>query len=146
MGDNKVLRGGASPLVPAAASVSDGAGGVSLSLPWPPSVNHYWTWSGRRCFISKRGREYRARVVAEVLAKKAARHYAQRLMVFIAASPPDRRRRDLDNILKCLLDSMQHAGVFCDDSQVDLLSVMRLPNLHGEVVVRVIPVGTKNAV
>lgn len=32
--------------------------------------------------------------------------------------PPDRRRRDIDNPLKCLLDSMTHAGVYEDDSQI----------------------------
>lgn len=37
--------------------------------------------------------------------------------------PPDNRRRDLDNLLKCLLDSMTAAGVYADDSQVKDLSL-----------------------
>ena len=37
------------------------------------------------------------------------------------AFPPDRRRRDLDNLQKPLLDALQHAGVYEDDSQIDLL-------------------------
>lgn len=41
------------------------------------------------------------------------------------AFPPDRRRRDLDNILKCTQDSLAHAGVYKDDSQIDLLTVRR---------------------
>jgi crossover junction endodeoxyribonuclease RusA len=38
---------------------------------------------------------------------------------------PDRRRRDLDNVLKSTLDSLTHAGVWDDDSQIDQLSVER---------------------
>lgn len=41
------------------------------------------------------------------------------------AFPPDRRRRDLDNLQKPTLDAMQHAGVYEDDSQVDLLITRR---------------------
>lgn len=48
-----------------------------------------------------------------------------RLQVAITASPPDRRRRDLDNILKATLDSLQHAGLYPDDSQIDALFVIR---------------------
>ena len=42
--------------------------------------------------------------------------------------PPDRRRRDIANPLKCLLDSMTHAGVYEDDSQIkDIELHMREP-------------------
>ncbi len=47
------------------------------------------------------------------------------------AFPPDRRRRDLDNIQKPVLDAMQHAGVYLDDSQVDLLVTRRCDVLPG---------------
>ena len=41
------------------------------------------------------------------------------------AFPPDRRRRDLDNLLKSTQDSLAHAGVYQDDAQIDLLLVRR---------------------
>lgn len=41
------------------------------------------------------------------------------------AFPPDRRRRDLDNLQKPVLDVLQHAGVYEDDSQIDLLITRR---------------------
>ena len=43
------------------------------------------------------------------------------------AAPPDKRRRDLDNILKALLDSLVHAGVLIDDEIIDELHIIRLP-------------------
>jgi crossover junction endodeoxyribonuclease RusA len=43
----------------------------------------------------------------------------------VIATPPDHRRRDLDNILKALQDSMQAAGVYNDDHQIDDLRVTR---------------------
>jgi len=47
------------------------------------------------------------------------------------AFPPDRRRRDLDNIQKPVLDALEHAGVYEDDSQVDLLITRRGPVSDG---------------
>lgn len=41
------------------------------------------------------------------------------LRLDIKAGPPDRRRRDLDNLSKSLFDSLQGAGVFIDDNQID---------------------------
>jgi crossover junction endodeoxyribonuclease RusA len=52
------------------------------------------------------------------------------LAVEVKLHPPDRRRRDLDNLLKALLDALQHAGVYADDSLIDRLSVEK-----GEVAV-----------
>jgi crossover junction endodeoxyribonuclease RusA len=61
-----------------------------------------------------------------------------RLAVAMDAFPPDRRRRDLDNIQKASLDSMQHAGIYEDDSQVDLLVTRRkLPIPGGQLVVQI---------
>jgi len=41
------------------------------------------------------------------------------------AFPPDRRRRDLDNLQKSTLDALEHAGLYEDDSQIDLLIARR---------------------
>ncbi|OYW94649.1 MAG: hypothetical protein B7Z13_04050 [Caulobacterales bacterium 32-67-6] len=45
--------------------------------------------------------------------------------VAILASPPDARRRDLDNLFKSVLDSLVHAAVIEDDSLIDALSIVR---------------------
>lgn len=48
-----------------------------------------------------------------------------RLRVNIQLYPPDRRVIDIDNRLKSLLDAMQNAGLYGNDSQIDELHVMR---------------------
>jgi len=53
----------------------------------------------------------------------------------IECYPPDRRKRDLDNLGKCIADSLQHARVYADDSQIDFLSFERMPNLYGKVLI-----------
>jgi crossover junction endodeoxyribonuclease RusA len=55
-----------------------------------------------------------------------------RLRVELSVTPPDNRRRDLDNLLKATLDAMQIAGVYYDDSQIDELLVIRRPVRKGE--------------
>ena len=97
---------------------------VLLTLPWPPSVNNYWLKTKTHVYISAKGRAYRERVIEEVA--NLGRFGADtRLQVAITAFPPDRRRRDIDNLLKCTLDSLEHAKVFKDDNQVDRLYIER---------------------
>jgi len=60
--------------------------------------------------------------------------------VRIDAYPPDKRRRDLDNIQKALLDALVHADVIEDDSLIDALSIQRHEaKEEGEVIVRIQP-------
>lgn len=45
--------------------------------------------------------------------------------LFIELYPPDNRRRDVDNSLKCLLDTFTHGGLYRDDSQIYKLTVIK---------------------
>lgn len=104
---------------------------IAIDLPYPPSVNTYWRHlaSGPlagRTLISRQGRAYRAEVVRLCYARKLhEKKLSGRLGITIRALPPDRRARDLDNILKSLLDALTHAGVVVDDSQFDAIQVFR---------------------
>lgn len=103
---------------------------IELYLPWPPSMNHYYRRVGNRTLISKPGRQYRKTVVGQL-----RQHFPQpltgRLRVTIYAHPPDRRRRDLDNVQKAMLDALQHAGVYRDDCQIDSLTITRCNTVTG---------------
>lgn len=107
-------------------------------LPWPPSVNHYWNhWRGRAT-ISEQGRDFRAQVMASILQDGRPRKMMGRLSVILEVHPPDKRKRDLDNLQKGILDALAHAGVYEDDSQIDDIRVKRCPiEPDGSVIVTV---------
>lgn len=98
---------------------------LELDLPWPPTVNTYYRNVGGKMLISEKGRAYRKAVADLVLIHRAASLYAGRIEVCIYAFPPDKRKRDLDNLFKGLLDSLTHAGVWLDDGQIDDLRIKR---------------------
>jgi Holliday junction resolvase RusA-like endonuclease len=112
---------------------------MDYELPYPPSVNHYLRRVGKKTLISREGRKYRKAVEA-ILFKRAVRPLLGRLAITVDLYPPDRRRRDLDNALKALLDAMQHGGAYHDDAQIDDLHLRRgEPVPGGLVCVRIVP-------
>lgn len=107
-----------------------------LNLPYPPSINHYWRRVGPRTLISREGRTFRKNVCAllrqgfggqALLGGGGPRKPPSggRIALAMDAFPPDRRRRDLDNLAKPVLDALEHAGIYEDDSQIDLLVTRR---------------------
>lgn len=92
---------------------------ISLIVPYPPSVNHYWrAWRGRVC-VSAEGRRYAAALtIAAAKAGLRGLRLEGALAVRCEFYPPDRRRRDLDNVAKALYDALTRAGIWGDDSQV----------------------------
>jgi crossover junction endodeoxyribonuclease RusA len=97
---------------------------IYLELPYPPSVNHYWGQSGNRRFIGKKGVAFRSAVNLAVMEADVVT-LEGRLAVHIELYPPDRRKRDLDNVLKSLLDACEHAGCYVNDSQIDEIHITR---------------------
>lgn len=89
-----------------------------ITLPWPPSVNQMWRMFRNRWLISKVGREYRKAVAEQIQIQNAAKELKGALRVSITAYRPDNRKRDLDNLYKGILDSLTHAKVWEDDSQI----------------------------
>ena len=79
--------------------------------------------------ISKEGREYRKVIIGIANIGKWRGFGKKRVGVHVTMHAPDKRRRDVDNIFKALGDSLTHAGVWDDDSQIDDLRITR-----GEVV------------
>ena len=100
-----------------------------LRLPWPPTVNHSTrpTASGGRILTDKH-KAFRRQVAAlwaEYRARTGCSPMTDRLAVEITLFPPDRRRFDLDNRAKAVLDALQHAGTFADDEAIDELRIRR---------------------
>jgi crossover junction endodeoxyribonuclease RusA len=107
-------------------------------------MNHYWRRVGPRTLISREGRTFRTSVCALLGGGGQRRPPAGgRIALAMDAFPPDRRRRDIDNLLKSTLDALQHAAVYADDNQIDLLIARRRepdpPHGHIEVLVDQLP-------
>jgi len=102
---------------------------VELVLPWPPSVNNYFieTYSKKHKrvfkFVGEAGVRYRKNVLAAVLTNGMPPKLRGHLKLEGTFHPPDERKRDLDNLLKSLLDAMQEAGVYGDDCQIREMDV-----------------------
>lgn len=118
---------------------------ITLELPWPPSVNHYYRHVGNKVLISKEGRQYRE-VVANRIKAAGIKKNMDKVEVAIQLYPPDRRRRDVDNVLKILLDSFTIGGIYEDDSQIYFLSIEKLEPMppDGMAVVKVFNYEQKN--
>ena len=87
--------------------------------------------------ISAKGRSYRKATISEVHRQLGGTPEAmtERLSVRAVFYPPDKRRRDLDNHWKSLLDALTKAGVWEDDSQIDYLLAERGEKTKGGLVV-----------
>ena len=98
-----------------------------IELPYPPSVNHYWkagkTRTGKPMrYLSAAANDFK-RVVNLLCGRKSP--FSGRVGVRVEVYPPDRRIRDLDNLLKGIQDSITSAGVIVDDCQIDEIHMQR---------------------
>lgn len=110
---------------------------IELELPFPPSVNHYYRRVGPRTLISREGRRFREEVCA-LLAAAGVKPLAGPIRVEIEVYPPDRRRRDIDNLQKGLIDALEHGGAYRDDSQIVRLSIEKRECIPaGRTIVRI---------
>jgi crossover junction endodeoxyribonuclease RusA len=97
---------------------------IRLELPYPPSVNHYYGRNGKRTFIKAPGLRYREKIMGALwrcLTKGknvSPEPLDGDLAVEIIIYPPDKRKRDMDNVKKALFDALQHAGLYYDDNQI----------------------------
>lgn len=111
-----------------------------ITVPWPPSVNHLWRRGHNGgMYLSRAGREYRLLVLAAWAEAGRPSYGDAAVCIEIEASPPDRRRRDLDNIIKAVLDALVACRCITDDQQVQELRVARVDGFRGIVTVRIWP-------
>jgi crossover junction endodeoxyribonuclease RusA len=107
----------------------------NLSLPYPPSANAIWRAVGGRVILSEKGRLYRCQIAFDVMSQLGRfRSISGPLSLAVEVMPPDRRRRDIDNVLKATLDGLTHAKVWGDDSQVKRIEIeMHEPTKGGRL-------------
>ena len=101
---------------------------ITLTFPYPPSVNAYWLQAGKRRYISKRGVDFK-RAVHEICDKLPS-FGDKPIEIFIVLYPRDKRLLDIDNCCKAILDSM-NGLMYDDDQQVWKLTVERGKKIKG---------------
>jgi len=105
---------------------------IKITLPYPPSVNHYYV---RNRFggvaVGNEGRRYRTAVQLIAINRGVTMPMAGDLEMNIRMYPPDRIRRDTDNILKCLFDAMEKAGFYENDYCIRKHTVERMDVFKG---------------
>lgn len=125
---------------------------IELTLPYPPSVNSYKNIG--RLTKTKNGKLLQMRVnspqtkqfywnvwvkIHALMASQGVKAFGESMIyVEIDVYPPDKRKRDIDNVVKPILDSMQHAGLYDDDYQIARLLITKCSIIEqGQVIVRI---------
>ena len=108
---------------------------MRLILPWPPSMNTYWrhvpmrTRKGYvvRTLLSRKARIYRTKCMYSIVEQcgQVKATINQPVAVNLHLHSPTRRKFDVDNYLKAILDALTHARIWDDDSLVDELHIFR---------------------
>ena len=97
---------------------------ATFTMPWPPSVNAAYRSvvikGAVRVLLSREGRAYKDKARLWIMRQRVPSFGAARVGVEIRVSPPDRRARDLGNLDKLLMDSLE-PHVILNDSQIDYL-------------------------
>lgn len=115
---------------------------LQFELPYPPSINHYWravtTKHGIRFYITPKGNEFRK--ATKLLAPKLRNPICDFVKIEMELTPPDKRVRDIDNVLKPVLDALLHARIIDDDYLVSDLNIKRIePTKPGKIKIIILP-------
>lgn len=105
---------------------------AEFTLPYPPSANHYLARTRRGVRTTEQTQRFKQECARRLRGTPHER-FCGPVRVEVLANPPDHARRDLDNMLKVTLDAMTAAGVWKDDSQIDMLTIQRGPMVPGGV-------------
>lgn len=114
---------------------------VEIWLPYPPSANGLWR--------SARGKVFRSRKYVDWLTAAGLEAMAQRAgsvrgpyKISITAARPDKRKRDLDNLLKAISDLLKSIGAIEDDHLCEMLTARWVTTGDG-VAIRLEAAGTE---
>ncbi len=92
-----------------------------LMLPFPVSTNNLFAGKTKR-FPSKSYQAWRAEAGAALAAQRPLPSFNEPVEVTLSIGRPDKRKRDLDNLLKAPLDILTEFGILADDQLVHRLS------------------------
>jgi len=100
---------------------------------WPPSVNDYYgkrvIGKGSKAFVSvyltAKAKKFNEQVALTVLAMELDKKLTHRLSMRAVFHAPTKRKYDISNYIKLLEDSLEAAGVYLNDNQIDHWELVR---------------------
>ena len=98
---------------------------VDLTLPIPPTVNHYYGRRGKVSYLTKGAKAFRHEVAVAAMNAEARGAFLQGKLAVKVIAHLKTTQGDLDNRLKPLLDALEYADVIKNDRQVDDLRITR---------------------
>lgn len=118
---------------------------MKILLPFPPSVNAYWTQvvirmksgkSFRSTALSKRARLFRNEALICIKQQYPIHTIIDYpVKVSIQLHPPTLRKYDVDNFNKGVLDVLTHANIWTDDALVHDLRIVKKEKYKGGAVI-----------
>ena len=94
---------------------------VTLTLPYPPSTNRIWRNTSKGTLKSRAYRQWETWALMEIKCQKG-QLVSGPVVLTITAGRPDKRRRDISNLIKATEDVLVKARVIEDDCLVESLT------------------------
>lgn len=93
---------------------------LCIVLPFPPTVNGLYAGGSRGRFKNRKYRDWEEKA-HRAIAKQDIQHFSTPVNVTISYGRPDKRRRDVLNYDKALIDFLTHptVSVLMDDSLIE---------------------------
>lgn len=89
---------------------------LTLTIPFPPSMNRLWRASkGGGVYRSPEYAKWKEHACWEIASQCRSERLQGPFKLTMLVVPPDKRHRDLDNLLKASLDALAGAGVIAND-------------------------------
>lgn len=95
---------------------------IRYNLPFPPSVNNLFANGKKGRFRTDKYETWRTLAGQEIMAQGRKRLKGAVSMSVLAVRP-DKRKRDLSNLLKAIEDLLVDMGVIEDDSLIERISI-----------------------
>lgn len=105
---------------------------IELTLPRPPSANRIWRIGNNKIHRSEEYRVWLRAAQWQIVAQAKRRKIEGRFKLTMIAIRPDRRRRDLDNLIKPTLDALVKAEVVKDDTLCEWIEAYWADPIEGK--------------
>lgn len=95
---------------------------LDAEIPMPPSINRNTRFGKNGAYSSPEYKSWQKEVGLIFMAAKA-KEMTPPYRIAYTVGRPDKRQRDIDNLIKPLNDALQRAGILTNDSLVEELSI-----------------------